>query len=428
MLAWEELVEAQALRRRGWPIAAIARHLGRSRNTIKAYLRGERGPGVRRRAGADPLERYAAYVAQRLQDDPHLWASTLLDEVRRLGYAGAYSSFTEQLRERGLRPHCEWCHGVKGRPTTEIEHPPGEEIQWDVVKLRHGTLGELFLLNGTLAHSGKVRGAFIEREDQPHLIDGIDRVLRQLGGTARRWRFDRTSAVCDPKTGKLLPSFAAVAQHYGVAVAICPPYRGNRKGVVEKRNHFSAQRWWRTAAVTSVEQAQVDYDRFCAETADTLPRHGRTVAEVAAEEPLLRIPDTPYPAVVEVSRKVGANALVAFRGNAYGVMPELVGAEVTVQHRLGSAHLEILMAADLVARHQRAPDGAGVVRRSDEQRAALETAVLTAFSTRRPCPRKPNRPPSPAALALAAARRPELVTQRVTVSLESYAELVEAAS
>jgi predicted transcriptional regulator len=63
MLAWEELVEAYALRRRGWPIAAIARHLGRSRNTIKAYLREERHPGVRRRAAADPFEGHAGYVA-----------------------------------------------------------------------------------------------------------------------------------------------------------------------------------------------------------------------------------------------------------------------------------------------------------------------------------------------------------------------------
>ena len=54
------------------------------------------------------------------------------------------------------------------------------------------------------------------------------------------------ATVCDPPTRRLTASFAGVAKHYGVAVAIYPPRRGNRKGVVEKANHTAAQRWWRT--------------------------------------------------------------------------------------------------------------------------------------------------------------------------------------
>ena len=49
MLTWEEDVQAHALRGQGWTISAIARHLGRDRKTIRAYLRGVRTPG-----GADP--------------------------------------------------------------------------------------------------------------------------------------------------------------------------------------------------------------------------------------------------------------------------------------------------------------------------------------------------------------------------------------
>ena len=45
------------------------------------------------------------------------------------------------------------------------------------------------------------------------------------------------ATVCHPATGQVTASFAAVAKHYGVSVAICPPRRGNRKGVVEKANH-----------------------------------------------------------------------------------------------------------------------------------------------------------------------------------------------
>ena len=56
MLAQEEYVEAHALRKRGWSISAIARHLGRDRKTVRAHLSGEQIPGQRRSAGPDPFE------------------------------------------------------------------------------------------------------------------------------------------------------------------------------------------------------------------------------------------------------------------------------------------------------------------------------------------------------------------------------------
>jgi transposase len=63
-LRWEEDVEAHVLSRRGWTIAAIARHLGRDRKTVRAYLRGERQPGQRRRSGEDHFARFAGYIGR----------------------------------------------------------------------------------------------------------------------------------------------------------------------------------------------------------------------------------------------------------------------------------------------------------------------------------------------------------------------------
>ena len=82
MLTQEEHVEIHALRNRGWSYSAIARHAGLSRNTVKAYLRDGRRPGERRRTVEDRFARYQAYVAKRLSDDPHVWASALYDEVK----------------------------------------------------------------------------------------------------------------------------------------------------------------------------------------------------------------------------------------------------------------------------------------------------------------------------------------------------------
>ena len=248
MLTQEEDVEIHALRNQGWTIAAIARHIGCDRKTVRAYLSGEREAG--QRAGApDPFDRIEPYVAQRLSEDRHLWATTLFDEVQTLGYDRSYPTFTRHLRERRLRPRCEACDGVSGRATVDIEHPPGVEIQWDWDEL--GTCPwdpgcEVFLLVGSLSHSSSSRGWLTHSTDQGHLIEGIDQILRRLGGTARQWRVDRMATVINPVTGRLQASFVPVAKHYGVTVVACPPRRGNRKGVVEKNIHFVTQRWWRT--------------------------------------------------------------------------------------------------------------------------------------------------------------------------------------
>ena len=85
MITREEDIDAHALHRQGWTISAIARHLGRDRKTIRAYLRGDREAGVRAPAAADPFGPFAAYCTARLAEDPHLWATTLFDEVTALG-------------------------------------------------------------------------------------------------------------------------------------------------------------------------------------------------------------------------------------------------------------------------------------------------------------------------------------------------------
>ena len=166
MLTQGESVEAHALRERGWSVSAIARHLGRDRKTVRAYLTGKREPGRRKPAGPDRFEPFERYCRIRFGDDPHLWATTLFEEVAELGYDGSYPSFTRALRRRGLRPRCEAC-AAAGMPEefAVIDHPAGEETQWDWVELPDpppswGQGKNAHLLVGALSHSGGVaRGA-----------------------------------------------------------------------------------------------------------------------------------------------------------------------------------------------------------------------------------------------------------------------------
>jgi transposase len=432
MLTRGEDVEAHALKKRGWSISAIARHLDRDRKTVRSYLNGEREPGVRARPEtSDPLADYEKYLSARFTDDHHVWGTVLFEEVKGLGYSQSYPTFVRQIRKRDLRPHCEACTGVKGRDTIEIDHPPGEEIQWDWFERRRAPWGgTAYVLLGTLPCSSRTRGVLAESMDQAHLIEAMDSVLRRLGGTPGIWRTDRLATVIRPGTKDVQASFAPVAKHYGAIVEPCPPRRGNRKGAVEAAVRFTSGRWWRTLSATSPEEAQASLDRFLAGPGDARERRTptgqkTTVGELADAEPLLDLPSLPFPATITVERPVDDNATVAFRGNRYSVPPGLSGANVELRHRLATPTLEVHAASGaLLATHRLAPAGAGTIVRTPEHRAALESVILSSFTTARPCDTKANRPPGPESLA-EAARLLGAEGREVSVDLQDYADLIE---
>ncbi|WP_455902118.1 IS21/IS408/IS1162 family transposase [Rhodococcus gordoniae] len=440
MLTWEEDVEIHALHKRGWTISAIARHTGRNRHTIRDYLNGTTTPGIREPSGEDAFEPFVAYATARLTEDPHLWARTLCDELEDLGYTASYQTLTRQIRQRKLRPVCQACACATDRPNAVIEHPPGEETQWDWVELPNppeswGWGKTAYLLVGSLAHSGRWRGVLAPAMTQPHLIDGLDRICRKLGGLTRTWRFDRMATVCHPDSGKVTASFAGVAKYYGVVPTICPPRAGKRKGVVEKSNHTAAQRWWRSVAdELTVEQAQASVDKFCTLRADARMRataDGKaSVLTVAAREPLTPMPADPYPVVISEPRTVSRQALVAYRGNRYSVPPELAAAQVQVTRRLGDEVIDIVTASQItVARHRLAPDGAGVIVRDHGHVHALEQAAMAgAAAGGRPHRRKERIPPGADARAAAEALRtnttdhhsPSTTPRSTVVDLAAY--------
>lgn len=176
MITREEDVDIHALRRQGWTISAIARHIGRDLKTVRNYLNGIREPGVRKRA-EDPFERFVEYVTARLVEDPHLWAVTLFDELEVLGFTASYQTLTREVRARRLRPVCTDCGRATERANAVIPHPAGQETQWDWLDLPDppaawGWGSAAHLLVGSLAYSGRWRGYLSETMDQPHLVEG----------------------------------------------------------------------------------------------------------------------------------------------------------------------------------------------------------------------------------------------------------------
>jgi Transposase and inactivated derivatives len=414
MLSEEDDVDIHALRRQGMTISEIARRTDHDRKTIRAYLAGQRAPGQRQGAEPNSFDAFVDYVTARLAEDPHLWAATLLDELRPLGFTGSYPTLTRQVRDRGLRPACTACAHVTKRPNAVIEHPPGEETQFDWVELPDAPAGWAFptkrayVLVGSLAHSGVWRAVISPSMDLPHLLAAMTVLLAMLGGVTASWRFDRMSTVLKAGTSDLTPMFAAFAKHHAVSVVACRPRSGNRKGVVEKNNHTAAQRWWRNLPdELTLEQAQQRLAAFATQQ-DERRREGRngstTAAVMFAAERLAPLPPTVFPVIVTEERTATRQALIDWRGNRYSVPPELAATKVVVHQRLGATVIDIATISGVVlARHQVAEAGLGVTVRDSGHVTALETIALASAPPGRQHRKKERIPPGTVARRAAAA-------------------------
>ncbi len=428
MLTQEDDVEIHALHARGWSVSAISRHIGRDRKTVAKYVKA--GPdGVRRPAAVSCLELFRGYIEARFVDDPHLPAVTLHEELRAAGLTRSYPTLVRELRRLQLRPVCLVCQHRRGRAVTvQIDHPAGEEIQWDWLEL-HQTPWErpAYLLVGVLSHSGRWRGVFCEQMTFGHLAGAMHEILTALGGTPRVWRVDRMATAVVPGTDRLNPQLAQMAKHYGVNVHICPAHRPQRKGVVEAAIKYIGQRWWRTARVESMLQAQQSLDTFAVTVSDARGRGEGTVGQLGQTEVLRALPALPFPAQIVCERVASRSALVAFEANWYSVPPGYAGQRLQVRARVGEGHLQILTLDALkVATHRRARAGARQTIRTGEHDRALQAAVLDAFTTQPACKNKANRPPSDDALdQLARLHQPDS-EQPALVSLTEYAKLAQA--
>ena len=429
MLTPENAVEIHALAARGWNQSALSRHTGRDRKTISKYLAAGGAPV--RKPEPSCLEPFESYITARFVDDPHLPAVTLLDELAAAGFDRSYPTLVRELRRLQLRPVCLVCQHRRGQaPTVELDHPAGEEIQWDWLELPDTPWGEpAYLLVGVLAHSGKFRAVFCEQMTFGHLAGAAHQILAGLGGTSLVWRVDRMATAVIPGSDRLNPQFAQMAKHYGVDVAICPAHRPQRKGVVEAAIKFIGGRWWRTAKASSMLEAQQSLEQFTVNVSDRRGRRGSTIGELGAAESLRKLPGLPFPAEITVQRIASRSAMIAFEANHYSVPPGYAGQRLTVRARVGEPHLRIVTQTGIkVATHRRALAGAGQTVRRPEHASELQTAVLAAFTTDTSCKRKVNRPPGPDALAQLARLHgqadPQLAPAR---SLADYAALAQVA-
>ena len=195
-----------------------------------------------------------------------------------------------------------------------------------------------------------------------------------------------------PGTDRFNPQFAQLAKHYGVDVAICPPHRPQRKGVVEAAIQFMTAAGGAPPRVSMLRSAAVAGHVHARRS----PTAGRGVgppsASSAPQSRCSGLPALAFPAEITVTGSRPAARWCRSRATSTAFRPatpaaaDRPGPVTDPQLRIVSA------AGEIVATHRRAPQ-----RRADDPhrgaRRELEQAVLAAFTTQTDLPRKVNRPP-----------------------------------
>ena len=243
-----------------------------------------------------------------------------------------------------------------------IEHPPGEETQFDWLELpdppaQWGWGSKAFLLVGALAHSGRWRGVLAESTDQPHLIDALHRVVRRAGWADPHLAVRPDGHRLPPRhrpDHRLVRRGRQALRGVGgdlPAPARQPQGRGG-EGQPHRRAALVAHPGRRVLTRAGPGVAGPVVSCCAATPACARPAtDGPPWPPSPRAEPLASVP-APFPAVLTVERTASAQALVAFRGNRYSVPPELARAQVTVTHRLGATHIDLATSSGIIiARH-----------------------------------------------------------------------------
>jgi transposase len=246
-----------ALSRGGASMRRIARSLGVSRRTVKKALaqveqaRGDGPPeGAARPAAARPaaargsrLDAYDAAIADLLARYPDVTVQRVLEELRRLGYAGGYTILSQRVRALRPRPAVS--------PVRRFETAPGEQAQMDYAAYDLDFTDEgrrrVYAFSYVLGYSRRQYLHFVEAQDFATTVREHIRAFEHLGGVAATCLYDNMKVVVSGYDGDepvYNPRFLAFAAHYGFRPVACRPIGPRPRGKSSGRSPMSRPACW----------------------------------------------------------------------------------------------------------------------------------------------------------------------------------------
>ena len=386
-------MDVLALHRQGFTIAEIAEELGYHPATISGWLKAGGPPAAREVDRADLMvdHRWEARIAQLLEINPRLLATSVHAIVCAEGFEGSYPTVARHIRAlRGPR------FKPAGKASVPIETAPGEECQFDWSDCsdfgeRFG-LGELYCFGAILCWSRWRRWWFASSIDQHHTLEGLAGFYETVGGVPFFSRTDRMGALGSSRGRRFVlhPRVLDFARLHGTAIVACAPRDAKRKGKVERPFRDLKETFLEELVLdppSSVAEINTRADLFLEARVHSRPHSTTGVApaeRLPLEAPMMALlPRVRFDnAYVEVRRVHPVLPLIEWQGVSYSVPPEALGALVECRAALGENLLEIRLAGRRIAIHPLAMCGAGPIW-DPEHRAAAERAALGRHETPR---------------------------------------------
>lgn len=341
-------------------IRATVRRLQISIKVVRRVLRGKpiRKPIRTPRKQPSKLEPYRGLIEHLVIEKRHT-AVLVLEALRDLGYTGGYSILKDWVR--AIRPS-----SVK-RPTTVIEHPPGEEGQmdWSPYSVVLGTQQRVaYGFSMVLPFSRYMFLRFTLDETLDTVIRLHAEAFDDIGAVPRKMTYDNMTTVgrhVGPGDVWLNPRFEAWAVPYKFKIHILPPGKPNLHASVERPFHYVENNFLlrHDREFPSLDDLNQKAAWWCVHRAN-VREHGTTrehpIDRLVRERPLmLPLPGTAPELFETLERKVNPDFCVLAETNRYSVDPCHIGKKAVVH--LFAERLEVYISGQLAAVHCRDTDG-----------------------------------------------------------------------
>lgn len=331
----QHLYEVEGLTRR-----QIGKKLGICRNLVGRIIRGEQmvGPPV-----VTLMTSYERIISEWYKEYPFLKASQIYEKLRQHDYRGSYGTvciYTKGYRQR------------KGRAYHELEFLPGEEAQIDWMEGRF-SFGIVYGFVFLLAYSRYMYVRFYPRHSLEFFLDGHIEAFSEIGGVARRNRYDNLKSVVTSRKPelKLNAQFMDFARHYGFSIHACNPYRANEKGRVE-RVIRDIRGFIRINTFESISDLNKKVNSWRVERNNRTHRiTGKTPSEALKEERLKGLPAISYQPQRTIPATISTTGFIEFETNRYSVPTEYsdMGCEIVA----APEQIEIRVKGRKIATHRR---------------------------------------------------------------------------
>ena len=288
MLKAEEQMELVVLKKHGDSIRELSRVTGRSRNTVRRYLRGGDAATTRKAAPkrAEKLDPFKAFIVERMQAaaPDRIPATVLLREVQEDGYRGGYGRL--KVFVHGLVP------AAPPDPVVRFETEPGRQMQADWAAVGRGA-EKLSVFIGTLGWSRAAYVEFCDNEQVETLIGCHENAFMAFGGVTVELLYDNMKTVVLERNTygrgvhRFHPGFLDYAKHAGFLPRLCQPYRPRTKGKVERFIGYLKRSFW-VPFVATMRQAGLKPDKHAANAA--VARWLREVANARVHATINEVP------------------------------------------------------------------------------------------------------------------------------------------